>query len=347
MTLFTRVRGRSIPHFIILTEALPFLYLYRSGEAVGWKMPWQRPTGGGPSMNDGWIHKAILAVTVGVLAFITAAYAAPVLAQSEADRGGGPPGPPPGEEFATLSFELSVECESPASATFLGLTGGEGLSTTPLADPDGDGLYTGSMTVPKFPPGPRPVPPGIEAISLSPVRIVQGPPTGASALGPEYRVIKDFGAVKLDEDRTLDASVSFCEDGDGGTVGLGERIVGTDGPDGLAGAGGNDAVMGGYGDDLLQGFDGADLLVGEAGADEVYGGVGDDALYAAYDLPTELASNAPASHDLLYGGEGDDFIDTADAPGAFDAVYCGPGADLVVADAEDFAAGDCEEVVRF
>ena len=297
-------------------------------------------------MIDRWIRKAILGAMVGTLA-LAGSYAAPVLAQSGADRGGGPPGPPPGEEFATLSFELVVECEPPASATFLGFTTLESLMTTPLTDPDGDGLYTGSMTVNKFPPGPRPVPPGIEPITLSPVRIVQGPPTGFTALGPEYRVIKDFGAVKLDEDKTFEASVSFCEDGDGGTVGLGERIVGTDGPDGLAGAGGDDAVIGGYGDDLLQGFDGADLLVGEAGADEVYGGAGDDALYAAYDLPTELAPNAPASHDLLYGGEGDDFIDTADAKGAFDAVYCGPGDDRVEADAEDFVAGDCEEVARF
>ena len=125
----------------------------------------------------------------------------------------GPPGPPPGEEFAKLSFELTVECEPPAGATFLGFTTLESVMTTPLTDPDGDGLYTGSMTVNKFPPGPRPVPSDMEPISLSPVRIVQGPPTGSSALGPEYRVIKDFGSVKLDEDKTLSASVSFCDDG--------------------------------------------------------------------------------------------------------------------------------------
>lgn len=128
----------------------------------------------------------------------------------------GPPGPPPGEEFVKLSFELTVECEPPAGATFLGFTTLESIMTTPLTDPDGDGLYTGSMTVNKFPPGPRPVPSDIEPISLSPVRIVQGPPTGSSALGPEYRVIKDFGSVKLDEDKTLAASVSFCDGGDSG-----------------------------------------------------------------------------------------------------------------------------------
>ena len=40
-------------------------------------------------------------------------------------------------------------------------------------------------------------------------------------------------------------------------------------------------------------------------------------------------------------------MDAADAAGAFDAVYCGPGADLVEADAEDFVADDCEQVLRF
>ncbi len=79
--------------------------------------------------------------------------------------------------------------------------------TTPLVDPDGDGLYTGSLTVPKFAPGgPE------EPITISPVRIVQGPPTGYSAMGPEYHVIKDFGPVKA-EDTILSAEVSFCDGG--------------------------------------------------------------------------------------------------------------------------------------
>jgi len=242
-------------------------------------------------MNDRWVCKVILAATVGALA-LTSAYAAPVLAQTEADRGGGPPGPPPGEEFATLSFELAVGCEPPADATFLGFTTLESVMTTPLTDLDGDGLYTGTMTLPKFPPGPRPVPPGIEPISLSPVRIVQGPQMGVTALGPEYRVIKEFGSVKLDEDNTLEASASFCGDGDGRSAG-GERIVGTDGPDELSGTRSDDLLRGGYGDDSLRGGEGGDLIVAEAGMDDVDGGPGDDALYAAYDVPAEAAPNAP------------------------------------------------------
>ena len=116
----------------------------------------------------------------------------------------------PGDK-ATLSFELTVEGAPPANAEFLCFTTLESVMTTPLTDPDGDGIYIGSMTVPKFAPGGPP-----EPISLSTVRIVQGPPTGSTANGPEYRVIKDFGSVKLDGDKTLSASVSFPDDGDPG-----------------------------------------------------------------------------------------------------------------------------------
>lgn len=107
-----------------------------------------------------------------------------------------------------------------------------------------------------------------------------------------------------------------------------------------------DFLRGSEDDDLLRGGEGDDSIVAKAGADEVVGGSGDDALFAAYDVPVDLAPNAPASPDLLFGGEGDDFIDAADAKGAADAVYCGPGNDLVEADAEDFIADDCEEIGR-
>ncbi len=133
------------------------------------------------------------------------------------EDGGSPPGPPPGEELVTLSFELAVECEPPADATFLGFTTLESVMLASLTDPDGDGLYTGSLSANKYPPGPRPVPPDVEPLSLSPVRIVQGPPIGVGPLGPEFRVIEDFGTVKLDEDKTLEAGVSFCDGNGGGT----------------------------------------------------------------------------------------------------------------------------------
>ena len=120
-------------------------------------------------------------------------------------------GPAPGSS-ATFTYELAVECEPPVGAEFLGFTATESLVTTPLTDPDGDGVYTGSQTVPRFAPGGP-----SEPITISPVRIVQGPPTASGPLGPEYRIIEDFGAV-VAEDRTLSASVSFCGDGNGTPV---------------------------------------------------------------------------------------------------------------------------------
>ena len=114
-------------------------------------------------------------------------------------------GPAPGTS-ATFAFELAVECEPPEGATFLGQVPAESLIPAELTDPDGDGVYEGSITVPKFAPGGPP-----EPVSL-PVRIVQGPPTVTGPLGPEYRVIEDFGTV-VAEDRTFEASVSFCDDG--------------------------------------------------------------------------------------------------------------------------------------
>lgn len=137
----------------------------------------------------------------------------PALAQQSQE---GPQG-----DTATLTFELTVEGDPPADATFFGNVrlgeGGPGVFA-PLTDPDGDGVYTGSATVPRFPPGPRPVPPDVEPVSLQ-VLIVQGTgqvstPVGALRPGEPVRVIKDFGFVRI-EDRTLSASVSFPGNGGG------------------------------------------------------------------------------------------------------------------------------------
>ena len=77
--------------------------------------------------------------------------------------------------------------------------GGPGLYV-PLTDPDKDRVYTGSTTVDRFGPGPRPMPEGTEPVSL-PVQIAQ-----------DSEVIKDFGTVKLDGDKTFEASISFRVD---------------------------------------------------------------------------------------------------------------------------------------
>ena len=135
---------------------------------------------------------------------------------------GGGNNDPPVNDKATLSFELTVDGDPPADAAFYGNVrtgeGGPGLYV-PLTDPDEDRVYTGSTTVDRFGPGPRPVPPEVEPVSL-PVLIVQ-----------DSEVIKDFGTVKLDGDKTFEASVSFpvddcplisptpeqCGDGSGGS----------------------------------------------------------------------------------------------------------------------------------
>src|SRR5215213_262550 len=146
---------------------------------------------------------------------------------------------PPVNDKATLSFELTVDGDPPADAAFYGNVrtgeGGPGLYV-PLTDPDKDRVYTGSTTVDRFGSGPRPVPEDTEPVSL-PVQIVH-----------DSEVIKDFGTVKLDGDKTFEASVSFpvddcpiisptpeqCGDGSGG-------------PDDGDGSGGGDPNSGGSG----------------------------------------------------------------------------------------------------
>ena len=167
------------------------------------------------------------------------------------------PAPSPGSS-ATFTYELAAECEPPADAEFLGLTATESLVTTPLTDPDGDGVYTGSQAVPRFAPGGPP-----EPITISPVRIVQGPPTGTGPLGPEYRVIEDFGAV-VAEDRTLSASVSFCDGGSGGVTGGYGDVVGgyANVADGAATSGGTTRLPATGGVLPVAGAVGAVLLAG-------------------------------------------------------------------------------------
>jgi hypothetical protein len=123
--------------------------------------------------------------------------------QIEPADGGDDNDPPAVNDKATLAFELTVDGDPPADAAFYGNVrtgeGGPGLYV-PLADPDKDRVYTGSTTVDRFGPGPRPVPEGTEPVSL-PVQIVH-----------DSEVIKDFGTVKLDGDKTFEASVSFPVD---------------------------------------------------------------------------------------------------------------------------------------
>lgn len=114
---------------------------------------------------------------------------------------------------ATFDFELTVEGTPPEGARFFGAVPAEGCISVPLADPDGDGVFTGSLDVPRFAPGPVP-PPDAEPVSL-PVQIVQAD-SGASPCDPTT-VIRDFGTVPAN-DNTFRASTSLEGNGGGTTT---------------------------------------------------------------------------------------------------------------------------------
>ena len=126
---------------------------------------------------------------------------APQEAQEEAQEEAQPP--PSGQ--VTFSFELTVKGDLPEGTSLLGFIPAEGGITVPLSDSDGDGVYTGSTTLDRFGPGPRPVPPGTEPVSL-PVQIVQ-------ESSGTIEIIRDFGVVPLNGDRTFSARVNFKRDG--------------------------------------------------------------------------------------------------------------------------------------
>jgi Ca2+-binding RTX toxin-like protein len=69
-----------------------------------------------------------------------------------------------------------------------------------------------------------------------------------------------------------------------------------------------------------------DRMFGEGGADQLLGGSGDDILVGG------------PGHDLLGGASGADSL-LSDGDAAADADFCGPGADLVLADASDTRRG--------
>ena len=162
--------------------------------------------------------------------------------QIEPVDGGDDNDPPAVNDKATLAFELTVDGDPPTDAAFYGNVrtgeGGPGLYV-PLTDPDKDRVYTGSTTVDRFGPGPRPVPEGTEPVSL-PVQIVH-----------DSEVIKDFGTVKLDGDKTFEASVSFPVD-DCPIISptpeqCGDDSGGSDDGDGSGGGGPNSGGSGGSG----------------------------------------------------------------------------------------------------
>ncbi len=252
------------------------------------------------------------------------------------------------QNTATLSFEVVTEGEVPQGTTFRAVGGPADTPSEPssieLTDPDGDGTYTGSVD-----------------LTTGEYRVLinrhTGPgPEGTTTIwGPEI--------ITLTEDTTISTRVSFgSEPGELGRPSPDEVLTGTAESEVLFGTDANDLIEGFFGHDYLNGLwghdviyggaagkpmEGDDLIVGEGGSDRIEGGPGNDFLIAAYGY-WQAAADAPASPDLLRGGEGDDLIDSADKAGAPDSVECGEGDnDVVHAGVEDFVADDCETIFRY
>jgi len=113
-------------------------------------------------------------------------------------------------------------------------------------------------------------------------------------------------------------------------VGLAGRYTGAGGDDRLlAGDASGDVLDGGPGDDDLSGGFGDDTLTGGPGRDVISG-----------DRPARCNEH----HCDVGGGSGNDTIEARD--GEADSITCGPGTDVVRADAADVVAADCERVER-
>lgn len=90
-----------------------------------------------------------------------------------------------------------------------------------------------------------------------------------------------------------------------------------------------DRLVGTSAADVIRGRRGADLIRGKGGDDGIIGGPGGDTIVAGQ------------GHDYVRSGRGNDYIDLAD--GRFDLLgACGSGRDVVLRDAKDFVALDCE-----
>ena len=118
-----------------------------------------------------------------------------------------------------------------------------------------------------------------------------------------------------------------------------DTLMGTKGSDKLLGRGSSDWIDGRGGKDVIRGGRGSDNVLspaigqldGGGGADLRSGGPGGD------DLNDGPFSDA--SVDRLMGGDGNDFLISANGPVARDIVDCGAGRD-------DFAAVDRKDTVR-
>ncbi len=115
------------------------------------------------------------------------------------------PGTPTPASY-TVSFELTVEGQPPAGATFFAQGPvdpalADASNSYQLTDPDGDGVYTASTTVP---PGDYPVS-FVQGVST----VLCDPTFGGTCPGEPVSVIEDLGTVSVGQDTTYSANVSF------------------------------------------------------------------------------------------------------------------------------------------
>lgn len=134
---------------------------------------------------------------------VTLSLAVPALAQPE---GGETTGlETTQQEPVVLEFELTVEGRPPADATFFGQVG-LGMSDVRerLTDPDGDGVYTGSV---EYAAGER------EGVVIVQGKGLRYGADGAASPGTPETVIRDFGRTAIAGDRTFSATASFGDEG--------------------------------------------------------------------------------------------------------------------------------------
>jgi len=125
-------------------------------------------------------------------------------------------------EERAVNFEFAVEGEPPTDAMFFAQGPLIGLPVR-LADPDGDGIYTGATTVRVTvnPDG---------TTQPAPIAIFGGVGTNPAGTGPGSKfpgyaslVVKDFGPTVIEDGRTLRAGVSFSTAPDSGNVPTGQE----------------------------------------------------------------------------------------------------------------------------
>ena len=114
--------------------------------------------------------------------------------------------PKPQHEEATLDFELAVEGQCPADTNFFaGMSTSHGYSV-PLADPDGDSVYSGSIDFGK----------GVELLEVGMYKGtgIQEGPYGQIPVG-EPETIQNFGNLTVEKNEKFSATTS-CEEGKSG-----------------------------------------------------------------------------------------------------------------------------------